>query len=204
MAPLPNKKIFRYRTGRLVFLYALAGLATMMMTAASVGAIVDWQQDREQLGALWFGAVWACCALGAIWLAWQIYVHSRPVSLDGSGIVSYSPLSAIRSQIFWKDVTRIEQRRFYQPLFSRHEFSTAIFGPEQKISFGSTILGYPNLISELNDRMKQFGLVASFVDLGQDTRQRLLTTTPPSHERKEALRKGVVQEVTRLTADDPS
>lgn len=68
-----------------------------------------------------------------------------------------------------------------------------------KIEFTSRIKDLQRLLDLINVAIARNKIKCSFVDLGLDTRRRILAIKTPSDERTMLLRQGIVHEVSKLT-----
>lgn len=194
--------VYHYKDGKTAFIYFLALATFGIMSASSVSIQFLKHTQSQFFGPLWFSIVWALGALMGLWLAWWTFLCSRPVSTSDLTICNYLPSGRVWNEINWEDVKLIEQRRYFDPLYSRYEFLVVVVSRDgQRIQFTNWLAELPILIGYINEKIEAHDIRVVWIDRGLDTKQRLRGGEFDASQKEVFWRGGVKQVVTQLRLD---
>jgi hypothetical protein len=95
---------------------------------------------------------------------WVFLLGSRPIVVDDTGIKALM-FGTDRIAVAWRSITRIEQRRYYDPKAKRARTLFWILGGRRKIEIGDNIEGYQALIEDIDAHIRSLDLPAFIVDV---------------------------------------
>ena len=94
------------------------------------------------------------------------FIRARPIALDDVGITSFL-FGKSWKNVTWAEITKIEQRRYYDAFFNRNRSLCIISGTKCRISFDDGINNLSSLLMRINRHVSRLGIPVKFIDRGR-------------------------------------
>jgi hypothetical protein len=109
-----------------------------------------------------------------VWSFWVFLLGSRPIVVNDTGIKALM-FGRDWIAVAWRSITRIEQRRYYDPKAKRARTLFWIRGGRRKIEIGDNIEGYQALIEDIDSHIRGIDVPAFIVDVIHKRQVRVTT-----------------------------
>jgi hypothetical protein len=146
----------------------------------------------------WFGAL-VFFSIGAMlfFFAARGMVTHRPISIGGTGVSSWFLGVPIR-HLEWSDISKIERYRYTDIQQSVTRYKFIIYGSKVQIRFDDRLKNLRSALGTLTEFSQLNGIELIEIDIGLDTRRRMLETVSDAAQRKSILREGIKTRIRNL------